>query len=960
MPESLGSERATVQNPLIAYAVEIGWAYLSPEEALTLRRGESGTLLYATLRDKLISLNPGVVTVSNVDEALARIENVRPNIEGNAEGLAWLRGERSVYSENEKRRLNVTVIDFEHPANNVFQVTEEWQYTNGQHRNRADVMFCLNGIPVAVAETKSAAKRDGLDDAVIQIRRYHQETPELMTAPQVFDVTRLLDFYYGVTWNLDRKNLFNWRDEEKGNFEKKVKRFFARERFLKLLKAWIVFYKKDDELQKIVLRQHQTRAVEKVVERVLDPVKRTGLVWHTQGSGKTFTMIKAADLILNHPAFAKPTVVILVDRNELEGQLAGWLKSYGIYAEYAASKQHLRELLRSDYRGLIVSMIHKFDRADADLCMRPNVFVLVDEAHRTTSGDLGNYLVAALPGATMIGFTGTPIDRIAYGKGTFKVFGRDDEKGYLDKYSIAESIEDGTTLPLHYTLAPNDIRVPREQLEREFLDLVEAEGVSDIEELNRILDRAVNLKTFLKAGDRVEKVAAFVARHFRENVEPLGYKAFLVGVDREACALYKKALDKHLPTEYSTVVYSPLHNDNEMLAAYHLTEDAEKRVRKAFIKRDTFPKILMVTEKLLTGFDAPILYCMYLDKPMRDHTLLQAIARVNRPYEDEGGIKKPSGFVFDFVGIFEKLEKALAFDSEVVASVIQNIEVLKARFAELMTGEGRAYLSLTTGPIDDKAVEAVIAAFGDKEKRQKFFSFFKELEILYEIISPDVSLRPHIEDYGRLSVLYRIVRNAFGKQVPLAYDLMRKTESMVREAVSAYGLSATIPLVKIDENTVKALQSSNAPGSSKIVNLGRSLVAAVAEEENQQPYLIPIGERTEAILEMYDDRQITTQQALEKLRELLDEYVQAKRERERSGFDLHTFTIFWMLKQAGARDPDQAAPLVNTVFERFPNYPHNVAELRGLKAELYKVLLREVGKENMVAVAERLLKLERK
>ena len=601
MPESLGSERATVQNPLIAYAVEIGWAYLSPEEALTLRRGESGTLLYATLRDKLISLNPGVVTVSNVDEVIARIENVRPNIEGNAEVLAWLRGERSLFSENEKRRLNVTVIDFEHPANNVFQVTDEWQYTNGQHRSRADVMFCLNGIPVAVAETKSAAKRDGLDDAVIQIRRYHQETPELMTAPQVFDVTRLLDFYYGVTWNLDRKNLFNWKDEEKGNFEKKVKRFFARERFLKLLEAWIVFYKKDDELQKIVLRQHQTRAVEKVVERVLDPEKRTGLVWHTQGSGKTFTMIKAADLILNHPAFAKPTVVILVDRNELEGQLAGWLKSYGISAEYAASKQHLRELLRSDYRGLIVSMIHKFDRADADLCTRANVFVLVDEAHRSTSGDLGNYLVAALPGATMIGFTGTPIDRIAYGKGTFKVFGRDDEKGYLDKYSIAESIEDGTTLPLHYTLAPNDIRVPREQLEREFLDLVEAEGVSDIEELNRILDRAVNLKTFLKAGDRVEKVAAFVARHFRENVEPLGYKAFLVGVDREACALYKKALDKHLPTEYSTVVYSPLHNDNEMLAAYHLTEDAEKRVRKAFIKRDTFPKILMVTEKLLTG-----------------------------------------------------------------------------------------------------------------------------------------------------------------------------------------------------------------------------------------------------------------------------------------------------------------------------------------------------------------------
>ena len=165
------------------------------------------------------------------------------------------------------------------------------------------------------------------------------------------------------------------------------------------------------------------------------------------------------------------------------------------------------------------------------------MFVFVDEAHRATSGDLGNYLVGALPNATFVGFTGTPIDRIAYGRGTFKVFGKDDEKGYLDKYSIAESIEDGTTLPLHYTLAPNDIRVPRELLEAEFLDLVEAEGISDIEELNKILDRAVNLKAFLKAPDRVAHVAAFVARHFRENVEPLGYKAFLVGVDREACAL---------------------------------------------------------------------------------------------------------------------------------------------------------------------------------------------------------------------------------------------------------------------------------------------------------------------------------------------------------------------------------------------------------------------------------------
>lgn len=962
MPSSLASEKATVQNPLIGYAVEIGWAYLSPEQALTLRRGQSGALLYPVLRDKLIALNPGIVTIENVDQVIGKIENVRNNIEGNAEVLAWLRGERSIYVESEKRQRNVTLIDFEHPAHNTFHVTDEWQYTNGQFTNRADVLFIVNGIPLALIETKGATKQEGIDEGITQIRRYHYETPEMLTAPQVFNVTHLIDFYYGVTWNLDRKDIFNWKDEEKGNFERKVKRFFARERFLKLVGEWIVFYTKDDELKKIVLRQHQMRAVDKVVERALDPEKQRGLIWHTQGSGKTFTMIKAAEQILSHPAFEKPTVIMLVDRNELEGQLSGWIESVlgEGKAEIARSKQHLREILASDYRGLVVSMIHKFDRADANLCARGNVFVLVDEAHRSTSGDLGNYLVAALPKATMIGFTGTPIDKIAYGKGTFKIFGKDDPQGYLDKYPISESIDDGTTLPLHYTLAPNDIRVPREQLEKEFFDLAEAEGISDIEELNKILDKAVRLKAFLKASDRVEKVARFVAEHFKKNVEPLGYKAFLVGVDREACALYKQALDKHLPPDYATVVYTSPYNDSPLLTQYRLGEDEEKKIRKAFIKKDTLPKILIVTEKLLTGFDAPILYCMYLDKPMRDHTLLQAIARVNRPYEEEGEIRKPVGFVVDFVGIFDNLEKALAFDSDVVASVIKNLDVLKSRFAALMKEQAPPYLALCQGPIDDKAVERAIDAFADKDRREKFYRFFKELETLYEIISPDPFLREYIDNYAKLSALYKIVRNVFTKHVALYKELAKKTEGLIREHAEAYGLKEVLPLVKIDDKTLEALRKTGSSNTAKIINLGKSLIHAVRTEGESQPYLLPIGERAAAILEQYDDRQISAQEALVYLEKLLAEYVQAKKEHEQSGFDLNTFTIYWVLKQADAPEPEKLAPLLNAAFSRFPNYQHNAFELRQLKAELYKVLLPTVGKELMVELAERILKLQRK
>src|SRR6266545_1762184 len=301
MPASFAGERRTVQEPLIRYVTQVGWAHLEPEEALSLRRGESGTLLYPTLREKLIALNPGVLTLDSADAVIARIEAVRTNIEGNAEVLGWLRGERSVFVEGEKRQRNVVVVDFDHPASNLFQVTDEWQYTNGQHTNRADVMFLINGIPVALVETKSAAKKEGIDEGLTQVRRYHRETPEMLTAPQVFDVTHLINFYYGATWNLDRRNLFNWKEEEPGDFERKVKQFFDPERFLKVLREYIVFSRRDDELSKVILRQHQTRAVEKVVDRVRDSKKRRGLVWHTQGAGKTLTMVTSASHVLTEP-----------------------------------------------------------------------------------------------------------------------------------------------------------------------------------------------------------------------------------------------------------------------------------------------------------------------------------------------------------------------------------------------------------------------------------------------------------------------------------------------------------------------------------------------------------------------------------------------------------------------------------------------------------------------------------
>ena len=971
MPPTLATESATVQNPLVRYADEVGWEIVPQSEALSLRKGEGGMFFYNLLEETLLRLNPGIITSENVDDVIRRLESVRNSIEGNAEILAWLRGERSVHVAGEKRQRQVRLIDYENVNQNVFQVSPEWEYTNGLSKpNRADVMFLINGVPVALVETKGAKK--GLEEALVQIRRYHRETPEMLTTPQVFDITHLLEFYYGATWSLDRKNLFNWREEASGNFEVKVKAFFERERFLKMLKEWILFYLKDDELRKTILRQHQTRAVEKVVQRCADEKKRTGLVWHTQGSGKTFTMIVAARLILElKDLFKTATVLMVVDRNELEGQLTGWverllgeLSSRDIKIEYAWRKERLRELLGSDFRGLIVSMIHKFDGIPKNINTRDNVFVLIDEAHRSTGGDLGNYLMAALPNATLVGFTGTPIDKTAYGKGTFKVFGKDDEEGYLDKYSIAESIADGTTLKLKYALAPNEIRLPEEILEKEFLDLAEAEGISDVDDLNRILDKAVNLKAFLKSDERVKAVAEFVAKDFKEKVQPLGYKAFLVAVDREACALYKQALDKLLPPEWSSAIYTPAQNDSErfpLVAKYQLSETQEKKDRKTFTKAAQNPQILIVTDKLLTGYDAEILYCMYLDKPMRDHVLLQAIARVNRPYEEEGKFKKPCGFVVDFVGVLGKLKKALAFDSKQVdvSKLIESIDVLLARFKELMRGEAQEYLRLTKGKIDDKAVERAIDFFVNKAKREKFYEFFKDVEALYEILSPSAELADYITDFRNLATLYQIIRNAFAAKTTFYGDVAKKTELLIREEAETYGVKQPSKIVEIDEKTLAAIKRSSSSDNNKVVNLVKSLVRAAAEKGAQEPYLIPIGQRAQTIMEAFEDSQESSVDALRQLEKLAKERIDAEKEREQAGLDADTFTIYWELKREGIGDPRTLAKNLKALFDRFPNYRHNAEELRQLKAEIYKVLLPALDGKKMVALTEKLLNLVR-
>lgn len=950
------SEAGTVQFPMVKHAAEIGWTPLTPEVAKQKRGGEAGMLLRDELEAKLLEFNPWL----SADAARSIIETldaIPATVEGNRQMLTWLRGENGWYDETDKRHRNVKLIDFENMEANVFHVSWEWALKPPARKgNRADVMFVVNGVPVCIVEHKNPKDGDAIERGIKQLRRYELETPELVGAPQIFNVTHLLDYWYGVTWNATRRDMARWKQTPDEAYRFAVQAFFERTDFLRTLQHWILFYVKDSETRKSILRQHQRRAIDAVVARCADPKKTRGLVWHTQGSGKTFTLLTAAKLILERKdQFQNATVILVVDRTELEGQLKGWverllgeMQKQDIATRRANTKAELQEILDTDFRGLVIAMIHKFEAIKTDSSTRDNIYVFIDEAHRSVAKDLGTYLMASIPNATIIGFTGTPIAETEQGRGTFKIFGAEDEAGYLDKYSIKESIADETTLPIKHVLAPSTMTVPSDRLDKEFFALAGAEDVTDIEELNKVLDRAIGLRTFLKADERVANVASFIAEHFRENVLPLHYKAFVVAVDREACAKYKRALDKLLPPEWTEAVYTESAADvvdRPLVAELQLTEEREKDVRFLFTKDESNPKILIVTDKLLTGYDAPLLYCMYLDKPMRDHVLLQAIARVNRPYVDKEDVQKKVGLIVDFVGVLRELKKALQFDSSDVSGLIEDLDLLMRDFLEKIARAAADYLDAGEGGDADERLERLVyGRFLEPEPRKAFFEAFKDIENLWEILSPSKELVDHIGTYKRLTQLYAAVRNAYAEKVGFVADLAYKTRRLIEESATQEGLGRLTKSVTFDVKTLEALRDEKGSDEGKVFNLVRGLQKEIDDDAAAAPVLQPLKERAERILKDLESRNTTGLAAMDMLAALAAERDTASKAAKDSGLSARAFSVYWLLRNEPALkgagiEPMDIARDADALMARFPNASVNPDEQRRLRAALYRPLL---------------------
>ena len=543
-------------------------------------------------------------------------------------------------------------------------------------------MLLVNGIPLVVIEAKTPVRssQSWLDGALQVHDDYERNVPELFV-PNVFSVaTEGKEFRYGSI-GLPVELWGPWRIEADARtpalqqIEKAVASMLRPHVVLDLL-ANFTAYATDKKKRriKIIARYQQYEGANKIVERVVAGHPKKGLIWHFQGSGKSLLMLFAARKLRLHPALKNPTVIIVVDRIDLDTQISSTFYAADMpNLVKADTRAELQRLLAQDVRKIIITTIFKFGEADGVLNDRGNIIAMVDEAHRTQEGDLGRKMREALPNAFLFGLTGTPINRAD--RNTFYAFGADeDERGYMSRYGFEESIRDGATMPLHFEPRLLELHIDKEAIDQAFKELTG--GLSDLDR-DQLAKTAAKMAVLVKAPERIQTICADIARHFQEKVAPNGFGAQVVTFDRESCVLYKQALDEYLPPEASDIVMSVNSGEDEY-APYRRDRDAEEKLLDRFRDPADPLKILIVTSKLLTGFDAPILQAMYLDKPLRDHTLLQAICRTNRPY----GEAKTHGLIVDYLGVFDDVAQALQFDEEGITRVVANISELVGKLPE--------------------------------------------------------------------------------------------------------------------------------------------------------------------------------------------------------------------------------------------------------------------------------------
>ncbi len=828
---SHGPEWHFAERPTIEHLKAIGYGFVAPAEHAALRDGENQVLFRPQLTEALMRIN-GIDRIS-AEAAYGELATISDN-------EAWLKVLRGDYARKvngRETRQTLRVIDFLEPTNNQFSVTHQLR-VKAENTRKPDVVVYVNGIPLMVIEAKSPLNvKDKTGEAFEQIKQYEQDIPRLFFSNVFNIVTDGALVLYGATGS-GSEYYAEWRDpwpKLEADFPDTLAKglwcLLEPSRLLDLIAHYVVFEKTETGTVKKICRYQQFRAVNRIVERVIEGKHRQGLIWHTQGSGKSLTMAFAALKLKTHrtiqsKALTNPNILVLTDRVDLHSQISGTFVACGLPNPTAIeSIKDLRALIRSGKDGhTALSTIFKFQGSKEAIANSENWIVMIDEAHRTQEKDLGAYLRATLPNARFFGFTGTPVKKDD--KNTYENFGVPGE-GYLDKYGIDDAVADGATVPIYYTGRKTDWHIDEAKIDILF-DTWFAE--LDDDRLNEIKKRGLQIEDLVKHPRRIALIAYDIWTHFKAYARPDGFKAQIVAIDREAVILYKQALTTVIaedlgdagmePAEaltradaMSACVYSINQEDGKPsedahkqairteLQAHYLDAEAEKLAKKAFGRKGEDPQFLIVCDKLLTGFDCPIESVMYLDKPLKEHGLLQAIARTNRVSD----ARKRNGLIVDYIGVSGHLEEALSsYRADDVKNAMRDLDDLRNQLRaahSAVTALMKPLKRKASGKDGLKAeYDAFVKLLGTEDKWFDFKAKSRSFIALYETLSPDPSVLEFTADLKWVANFLLYGTQHFEKRQ--AFDQMNYSEKireMLEKHLEATGLSVTVKLRHITD-----------------------------------------------------------------------------------------------------------------------------------------------------------------
>ena len=921
-PKTTGwDELHLAEDPAVDLLQSLGYTYVPPEDLDRERASSKETILTGRLAAALKRLNPWL-SETNVTKAVKAVTQVTAASLAEANETLYTSLTYGIALEQDRgdgrKSHTVRFLDFDRPDRNEWIVARQYRVLGSKKHVIPDVVVFVNGLPLAIIECKSPTIGDAWKaEAVKQLRRYQeadtrwkdQGAPRLFEAAQILIGTCGERAVYGTIGTPERFFL-EWKEpyplgakqlgKELGRVptpqDVLLYGLLEPRNLLDIVRNFVVFEVDGGRAVRKLTRYKQFIAVNEALRRIRTsrkPSARGGIVWHTQGSGKSLTMLWLALKLRRDASQQQPTVIIVTDRTKLDRQIAGVFTACGFpNPERAASVRGLRQILEHPTGKTVMTTIQKFQEITSaggaagraavhpTLSEAANIFVMVDEAHRTQYQSLAANMRQALPNACFLGFTGTPIDK--KDRSTLQTFGP-----YIDTYTIEQAVQDRATVPIFYESRLPELQIIGQTIDQVF-DRVFA-GRSD-DERAAIKRRFATEQAIAGAPRRIEAICLDLIDHFTRFIAPNRFKAQVVATSRHAAVTYKETLDR-LNGPESAVIMSAGHNDEERLARWHLGKEEQDRLIERFKDRDDPLAVLIVCDMLLTGFDVPVEQVMYLDAPLKEHTLLQAIARVNRPHGDE----KTYGLVVDYWGVSADLQDALAVFSstDVQGALTPNVDELprlQSRHAAAM----RFFQTIA----DTTDLDACVRVLEPDDVRTAFDLAFRRFSQSMDMLLPDQRALAYHADLRWLGKIRGTARARYRDDRLDLSGCGEKVRKLIADAVVADGIQILVKEVQLFspefEEKVAALATDDAKASEMEHAIRHEINVRV--EENPVFYQ-SLRERLEEIIAERRQERMDAAEQLSLLSSLRDDLKAEQTRAQDIGLDARGFAIYGLLER---------------------------------------------------------------